>query len=106
MVTTQTCIIRHRQIDLLVLPASNKEMPSNVIFCKRGQPSRSGEWGNRQLMVIPIPPGGYTVNYLKTTLASAKGHLRPFQKDITPVLDHGNVAGSVQSQVSCSFLVF
>ena len=67
---------------------------------------RSGERGNRQLMVIPIPPGGYTVNYLKTTLASAKGYLRPFQKDITPVLDHGNVAGGVQSQVSCSFLVF
>ena len=41
MVTTQTCFIRHRQIDLLVLPASNKEMPSNVIFRKRGRPSNS-----------------------------------------------------------------
>ena len=72
----------------------------------RYQILRSGERENRQLMVIPILPGGYTVNYLKTTLTSAKGYLCPFQKDITPVLDHGNVAGSVQSQVSCSFLVF
>ena len=33
---------------------------------------RTGEGGNRQLM-LSIPPGGYTVPYLKATIASAKG---------------------------------
>jgi hypothetical protein len=61
---------------------------------------RTGERGNRQLIIIPIPPGGYTVAFLKSTLASAKGYIRPFQKDI--IVDHGSVIGGVQSQV-CIF---
>ena len=43
---------------------------------------RTGERGNRELLLIDIPPGGYTVSYLKSTIASAKGYIRPFQKDI------------------------
>lgn len=43
---------------------------------------RTGERGNRQLMLIGIPPGGYTVAYLKSTIASAKGYIRPLQRDI------------------------
>ena len=43
---------------------------------------RTGERGNRQLMVISMPPGGYTVPYLKATIASAKGYIRPLQKDL------------------------
>ena len=43
---------------------------------------RTGERGNRQLMVLTIPPGGYTVAYLKATIATAKGYIRPLQKDL------------------------
>lgn len=43
---------------------------------------RTGERGNRQLMVLSMPPGGYTVPYLKATIASAKGYIRPLQKDL------------------------
>lgn len=43
---------------------------------------RTGERGNRQLMVLSIPPGGYTVTYLKATIGSAKGYIRPLQKDL------------------------
>jgi hypothetical protein len=63
---------------------------------------RTGERGNRQLIVLPIRPGGYTVDFLKSTLASAKGYIRPFQKDIT--VDHSSGIGD-QSQV-CNFRLF
>ena len=43
---------------------------------------RTGERGNRQLMVVSMPPGGYTVPYLKAMIASVKGYLRPLQKDL------------------------
>ena len=33
---------------------------------------KTGDRGNRQLRVLSIPPGGYTVPYLKATIASAK----------------------------------
>ena len=62
---------------------------------------RAGERGNKHLMSITIPPGGYTVAFLKATLASAKGYIRPFQKDI--VIGHGSVIGGVQSQVCFLF---
>ena len=48
-----------------------------------------------------IPPGGCTVAFLKATLASAKGYICPFQKDI--VIGHGSVIGGVQSQVCFLF---
>ena len=44
-------------------------------------------WGNRQPVVLSIPPGGYTVWYLKLTLGSAKGYLRPLQKDLVLKFD-------------------
>ena len=43
---------------------------------------RAGQRGAWQLMVIAIPPGGYTVTYLKSTINSAKGYVRPLQRDI------------------------
>ena len=51
---------------------------------------RTGERGNRQLMVLSIPPGGYTVLYLKATTASAKGYKRPLQKDQVSTHLHRN----------------
>lgn len=33
---------------------------------------RTAKWGNCNLMLVIIPPGGYTVSYLKSTIASAK----------------------------------
>ena len=41
---------------------------------------RTGERGNRQLMVVSMPPGGYNVPYLKATIASAKGYIRPYRR--------------------------
>ena len=58
---------------------------------------RTGDRGNRQLMLLAIPAGGYTVSYLKSTIASAKGYLRPLQKDI--MIDSSIVAEQGQSQV-------
>ena len=58
---------------------------------------RTGERGNRQLLELTIPPGGYTVSYLKSTIASAKGYIRPYQKDI--VVDNNAVLGQGQTQV-------
>lgn len=50
---------------------------------------RTGDKGNKHLMVLEIPPGGYTVQYLKTAIGSAKAYLRPLQKDI--ILSKGSV---------------
>jgi hypothetical protein len=58
---------------------------------------RTGERSSRQLMVISIPPGGYTVQYLKSTIASAKGYIRPLQRDI--VLKPVALTNPAQSQV-------
>ena len=51
---------------------------------------RTGECGNRELLLIDIPLGGYTVSYLKSTIASAKGCIRPFQKDIVTLKSRSN----------------
>ena len=58
---------------------------------------RAGKRGARQLMVIAIPPGGYTVTYLKSTINSAKGYVRPLQRDI--VLKPTTLSDPVQSHV-------
>jgi hypothetical protein len=63
---------------------------------------RTGERGNRQLLALTIPPGGYTVSFLKSTIASAKGYIRPYQKDI--VIDNNAVLSQGQTQV-CNFLI-
>ena len=56
---------------------------------------RTGERGNRQLLLISIPPGGYTVAYLKATINTAKGYIRPLQKDLelnsTGTAEHGQM---------------
>jgi hypothetical protein len=58
---------------------------------------RTGERSSRQLMVVSIPTGGYTVQYLKSTIASAKGYIRPLQRDI--VLKPVALTNPAQSQV-------
>ena len=60
---------------------------------------RTGERGNRQLMVLSIPPGGYTVLHLKATTASAKGYKRPLQKDQVSTHLH-------QNTTKCRWLFF
>lgn len=37
---------------------------------------------NRCLELVPIPPNGYTVAYLKSLISHAKIHIRPIQKDL------------------------
>lgn len=39
----------------------------------------------KELMVLPMPAGGFSVDYLKNVLGQAKAYLRPVQGDI--VLD-------------------
>ena len=46
------------------------------------------------------PPDGYTVTYLKSTINSAKGYVRPLQRDI--VLKPTTLSDPVQSQVGGS----
>ena len=36
----------------------------------------------RKLTALPIPPGGYTVPYLKSILEQARGFIRPLQRDL------------------------
>ena len=65
---------------------------------------RTGDRGNRSLIVLEIPPGGYSVNYLKSTLGSAKAYLRPLQKDI-PLLA-GRKANASNSKVNLLLNLF
>ena len=37
----------------------------------------------RELVVIPIPDGGYTVDYLKAIVHNAKLYIRPLQSDLS-----------------------
>ena len=43
---------------------------------------RAGEGKSRDLFSIPPPLGGYTAQYLKTILQTAKIYVRPLQKDL------------------------
>lgn len=44
---------------------------------------RAGEGGNRNsLVVIPQPPEGYNVDYLKEVVRQAKVYIRPLQQDL------------------------
>ena len=43
---------------------------------------RTSERNNRTLDVIPPPPSGYTVAYLKSVAGQAKIYVRPLQKDL------------------------
>ena len=37
----------------------------------------------KDLRLIPPPPGGYTVEYMRGVLNQAKGYIRPLQKDLS-----------------------
>ena len=43
---------------------------------------RTTENSARKLTALPVPPGGYTVPYLKSILGQARGFIRPLQKDL------------------------
>ena len=43
---------------------------------------RTTENSSRMLTPLPVPPGGYTVPYLKSVLGQARGFIRPLQKDL------------------------
>ena len=42
-----------------------------------------GSGQRNQLLLIPSPPEGYTVNYLKEVLRQAKVYIRPMQRELT-----------------------
>ena len=54
---------------------------------------RASERNTRSLDVIPPPPSGYTVAYLKSVAGQAKIYIRPLQKDLdlTPTLGEDTV---------------
>ena len=43
---------------------------------------RTTENSVRRLTALPVPPGGYTVAYLKSILGQARGFICPLQKDL------------------------
>ena len=53
---------------------------------------------SKLLEVLPVPPGGYTVPYLKSVVLQAKAYMRPIQKDLSlqPLCTKGVIA-----DVSC-----
>ena len=46
---------------------------------------RNSEGRGKELMKIPMPDSGFSVDYLRSVLGQAKGFLRPLQKDIVLV---------------------
>jgi hypothetical protein len=43
---------------------------------------RTTEQSSKILKLVPAPPGGYTVPYLKSVLGQARGFIRPLQEDL------------------------
>ena len=43
---------------------------------------RAMEGQSKEILLIPMPPNGFSVNYLQSILGQAKGYLRPLQQDI------------------------
>ena len=43
---------------------------------------RAMEGQSKEILLIPMPPNGFSVNYLQSVLGQAKGYLRPLQQDI------------------------
>ena len=44
---------------------------------------RSCEGNSKELAIIPPPPAGYTVSYLKSIMGHAKVYIRPLQSDLS-----------------------
>ena len=44
---------------------------------------RSCEGNSKELAIIPPPPAGYTVSYLKSIMGHAKVYRRPLQSDLS-----------------------
>ena len=53
---------------------------------------RAGEGRSKQLLLIPMPPNGFSVSYLQSVLGQAKGYLRPLQRDIVMETRQGSIA--------------
>lgn len=66
---------------------------------------RAQEGGGKLLNVIPVPQSGYSVNYLKKVVHSAKIYIRPFQKKLSlePVNDE---VGSVQIIILLFYILY
>ena len=47
---------------------------------------RNSDGRGKELLKIPMPASGFSVDYLKSVLGQAKGFLRPLQKDIVLVV--------------------
>ena len=60
---------------------------------------------NRKLEVIPIPPGGYTVQYLKDVVQQAKVYIRPIQADLDLAVD-SMVTCNVSSYASILLVLY
>ena len=58
---------------------------------------RCSDRGGRELILIDRPKSGYTPQYLKSVVCSAKIYIRPLQKDLD--LSHSNEAVSVTSKM-------
>jgi len=43
---------------------------------------RNSDGLGKELLKIPMPASGFSIDYLKSVLGQAKGFLRPLQKDI------------------------
>ncbi|KAK2564475.1 G2/M phase-specific E3 ubiquitin-protein ligase [Acropora cervicornis] len=52
----------------------------------------AGEGRSKQLLLIPMPPNGFSVSYLQSVLGQAKGYLRPLQRDIVMETRQGSIA--------------
>ena len=62
---------------------------------------------SRLLEVIPIPPGGYTIDYLKDVVQQAKVYIRPIQAnlEVETELSHNVCVHNYLLIMSCFFFV-
>ena len=58
------------------------------------------------LEVLPVPPGGYNVQYLKSVLQQAKAYVRPIQKRLSLLPLSEDVVSIVSVFLYCSRHIF
>lgn len=63
---------------------------------------RISDGNSRQLIDVPCPPAGYTVNFFKNALGQAKAFLRPLQQDIPLNIEQPKVKGILRNPDSDS----